>query len=138
MNLRKARIRGQLYADVQDERRYRQAYCIYEYQPNRKAEHPKEFLKEFSGYLHTDGYKGYHALPEVIKVVCCWAYARRYFDEALKVLPAAQRNSSQVHEGWTYCNQLFAIEDKLKKRSQEERYAQPQKRAKPILDAFLR
>ena len=55
MNLRKARIRGQLYADVQDERRYRQAYCIYEYQPNRKAEHPKEFLKEFSGFCTRTG-----------------------------------------------------------------------------------
>lgn len=111
---------------------------LYEYQPNRKADHPKEFLKDFSGYLHTDGYKGYHVLPEEIKVVGCWAHARRYFDEALKVLPAAQRNASQAHKGWAYCNQLFAIEDKLKKCSPEERYHQRQKKAKPILDAFLR
>ena len=87
---------------------------LYEYQPNRKADHPKEFLKDFSGYLHTDGYKGYHVLPEEIRVVGCWAHARRYFDEALKVLPAAQRNASQAHKGWAHCNQLFAIEDKLK------------------------
>ena len=72
---------------------------LYEYQPNRKADHPKEFLKDFSGYLHTDGYKGYHVLPEEIRVVGCWAHARRYFDEALKVLPAAQRNASQAHKG---------------------------------------
>lgn len=111
---------------------------LYEYQPNRKAEHPKAFLKDFSGYLHTDGYKGYHALPEKIRVVGCWAHARRYFDEALKVLPAAQRSSSQVYKGWAYCNQLFAIEDKLKKCSPEERYNQRQKKARPILDAFLR
>lgn len=64
---------------------------LYEYQPDRKAEHPKEFLN-FSGYLHTDGYKGYHTLPENIRGVGCWAHASRYFDEALKVLPAAQRN----------------------------------------------
>ena len=68
----------------------------------------------------------------------CWAHARRYFDEALKVLPAAQRNASQAHKGWAYCNQLFAIEDKLKKCSPEERYHQRQKKAKPILDAFLK
>ena len=111
---------------------------LYEYQPDRKAEHPKEFLKDFSGYLHTDGYKGYHTLPENIRGVGCWTHARRYFDEALKVLPAAQRNSSQVHKGWAYCNQLFAIEDKLKKCSPEERHSQRQKKAKPILDAFLR
>ena len=87
---------------------------LYEYQPDRKAERPREFLKGFSGYLHTDGYKGYHTLPGNIRIVGCWAHARRYFDEALKVLPAAQRNTSQVHKGWAYCNQLFSIEDKLK------------------------
>lgn len=27
---------------------------IFEYQPNRRHEHPKEFLKEFCGFLHTD------------------------------------------------------------------------------------
>lgn len=30
---------------------------LYEYQPNRKKDHPEAFLKGFSGYLHTDGYK---------------------------------------------------------------------------------
>ena len=29
---------------------------LYEYQPDRKAEHAEDFLKGFSGYLHTDGY----------------------------------------------------------------------------------
>ena len=115
-----------------------QAIVLYEYQPDRKKEHPEAFLKGFSGYLHTDGYKGYHSLPERIRVVGCWAHARRYFDEALKVLPAAQRNSSQAHKGWAYCNQLFVLEDKLKKCSPEERYTQRQKRARPVLDAFWR
>jgi transposase len=32
---------------------------LYDYQPNRKAEHPKRFLKNFSGYLHADGYEVY-------------------------------------------------------------------------------
>ena len=77
---------------------------LYEYQPDRKKEHPKEFLEGFTGYLHTDGYPGYHALPENITVVGCWAHARRYFDEALKVLPPAQRNASQAYRGWAYCN----------------------------------
>ncbi len=62
---------------------------LYEYQPSRKAEHAEKFLEGFSGYLHADGYQGYHRLPEKIRVVGCWAHARRKFDEALK-RPAAQ------------------------------------------------
>lgn len=60
---------------------------LYEYQPSRKAEHAAAFLKDFSGWLHADGYQGYHKLPENIRVVGCWAHARRKFDEALQTLP---------------------------------------------------
>ena len=39
---------------------------LYEYQPGRGAKYPEEFLKDFKGYLHTDGYAVYHGLPEDI------------------------------------------------------------------------
>ena len=42
---------------------------LYEYQPERKAQNPKEFLKDFSGHLHTDGYKGYHCLLDTSRCV---------------------------------------------------------------------
>ncbi len=45
---------------------------LYEYQPGRGACHPKTFLAGFKGYLHTDGYAGYHSLPDEITVVGCW------------------------------------------------------------------
>jgi transposase len=31
---------------------------LYEYQPTRKGQHPKQFLGDFQGYLHVDGYGG--------------------------------------------------------------------------------
>ena len=48
---------------------------LYEYQPGRGARHPKAFLTGFRGYLHTDGYAGYHNLSDEITVVGCWAHA---------------------------------------------------------------
>ena len=41
---------------------------LYEYQPDRGAKHPQAFLTGFRGYLHPDGYAGYHDLPEGITV----------------------------------------------------------------------
>ena len=38
---------------------------LYEYQPSRKAEHAAKFLDGFSGFLHADGYQGYHKLPGI-------------------------------------------------------------------------
>ena len=39
--------------------------ALYEYQTGRKAEHarPGPSSKVFSGWLHADGYQGYHKLP---------------------------------------------------------------------------
>jgi len=44
---------------------------LYDYQPDRKHIHPETFLKKFSGFLHADGYDGYHKLPAGITVVGC-------------------------------------------------------------------
>ena len=52
-----------------------QPVVLYEYQPSRSSHNPRNFLHEFTGYLHTDGYSGYHNLPENITVVGCWAHA---------------------------------------------------------------
>lgn len=60
---------------------------LYEYQSNRKAENAEKFLDRFSGWLHADGYQGYHKLPKNIRIVGCFAHARRKFEEALKILP---------------------------------------------------
>ena len=110
---------------------------LYEYQPNRKAENPKNFLKGFSGYLHTDGYTGYHSLPEEITIVGCWAHARRKFDEAMKALPKGKAKGSSAAQGLSYCTMLFEIEKGLAELSPGERYKQRLEQAKPVLDAFL-
>ena len=99
--------------------------------------HAERFLEGFSGYLHADGYQGYHKLPENIRVVGCWAHARRKFDEALNALPPNQREGTAALTGLEYCNKLFAWEERFKKLSPEERKRQRLKEEKPILDALL-
>lgn len=113
------------------------AIVLYEYQPSRRAEHAEEFLKGFSGYLHADGYQGYHRLPENIRVVGCWAHARRKFDEALNAIPPDKREDSAAWTGLKYCNELFAWEKQFANLSPEKRKNQRLKEEKPILDALL-
>ncbi len=81
---------------------------LYEYQKTRGGEHPRKFLSGFRGYLHVDGYAGYHKVPHVT-LVGCWAHARRKFHEALQVLPASKAKAPVVsQEGLDFCNRLFA------------------------------
>ena len=110
---------------------------LYEYQPGRGAKHPKEFLAGYSGYLHTDGYAGYHDLGEDITVVGCWAHTRRKFDEAVKSLPKGKAKGSSASQGLTYCNLLFGIEQEITDKTAEERYEERLKQAKPVLDAMF-
>ena len=110
---------------------------LYEYKPDRKSENAEKFLSGFSGWLHADGYQGYHRLPENICVVGCWAHARRKFDEAVNALPKPEQAGSAALEGQRYCTKLFAIEKELAGLTPEERYTQRLEREKPVLDALL-
>ena len=110
---------------------------LYEYQPGRGVRHPKEFLAGYKGYLHTDGYQGYHSLPEDITVVGCWAHLRRKFDEAVRSLPKGKAKGSSASQGLTYCNLLFGIEQEMAELTAEERHKQRLEQAKPILDAMF-
>ena len=110
---------------------------LYEYQPDRKQAHPKEFLSGFEGYLHTDGYAGYHNLPEEITVVGCWAHARRYFDEAVKAQPKGKQSTGSAATGLAYCTKLFHIEKELAQLEPEERQKQRLEQEKPVLDALF-
>lgn len=110
---------------------------LYEYQPNRKAENAEAFLNGFTGWLHADGYSGYHRLPSQIRVVGCWAHLRRKFDEAVNALPKGEQDKSPALEGMQYCNLLFAIEKELADLPAEERKAQRLARSRPVMDALL-
>jgi hypothetical protein len=87
--------------------------AIYEYQPDRKGEHPKNFPSKFRGFCHTDGFSGYRNLEnslENITLVGCWAHARRKFNDAYKITKA---EGTPAKIGLDYCNELFRLERKF-------------------------
>ena len=87
---------------------------LYDYTQGRSGSYAKNYLAEFNGYLHTDGYAGYHQLEPSITLCGCWAHARRKFDEAIKVIDNAKRVSSLENQGLVLINRLFALEEKIK------------------------
>jgi transposase len=109
---------------------------FYDYQPDKKKERPRDFLKGFSGFLMTDGYSAYHSLPENIIVVGCFAHCRRYFESALKCMKEKDQPGSLAAEGMQFCDTLFDIERKIKDKPFEERYALRNKMAAPVLEEF--
>ena len=107
---------------------------LYEYQEGRSGSYPIAFLKDFHGYLQTDGYSGYNDVENVTHVGC-WAHLRRKFNDAVKAQPKGTKTGSAV-EGLAYCTKLFMIERELQDLPPEKRYEERLKREKPLLDQF--
>lgn len=113
------------------------AMVLFDYQMTRAGTHPGQFLSGFKGYLHVDGYPGYHGLKDII-LVGCWAHARRKFDEALKSLPPKNFNAPvPAKEGLAFCNRLFAIERELQDYTPAKRFEARLERSRPVLDEFF-
>jgi len=109
---------------------------LYDYQPDRRQERPREFLRGYRGYLMTDAYAAYHNLPDEIVVVGCFAHVRSRFFDALKCLKEEERPSSLAYTGKQYCDRLFDIEREIKNKTFDERFALRNEQSAPILEAF--
>lgn len=62
-----------------------QKLVLFDYRMSRGREGPQELLKNYKGYLQTDGYQVYDAFAKQdgITLLCCMAHARRKFEQAL-------------------------------------------------------
>lgn len=117
--------------------RYDKPIVIYDYQPSRSGKIPKEFLKDFSGYLHVDGYSGYNNIDNVI-LVGCLAHVRRYFNDAFKLIENMEEaKQSNTAKGLAYCNKLFALDKESKELDIDKRYLFKQEKIKPLFEEFF-
>lgn len=109
---------------------------IYDYQEGRSGSYAKAFLSGFKGYLHTDGWGGYHQLEPDITLCGCWAHLRRKFDEALAVMKDKDPNST-AGIGLNYCNKLFEIEREIASNLPDQCHDIRQEKSKKITDEFF-
>ena len=108
---------------------------LYDYQPSRNGDHAVNFLKDFKGYVHSDGYAGYNKLTDITRCGC-WAHLRRKFVEAVPTKKSKDASLTSAEIGRDFCNQLFHIEEGLKNLSPKERFCKRLELEKPVLEAF--
>lgn len=115
---------------------------IYEYQKTRSSSCPKNFLKNFTGYLQTDGYEGYNKV-ENVKWISCLAHIRRKFYDIVSTLDAEGKRKSRAVIGLNYCTQLYNIEKDIKELYKDcddyykKRYEIRLKKSAPVIDEFI-
>lgn len=107
---------------------------LFDYQPGRGREGPKQILQNFKGFLQTDGYSVYDFFKEKedITVLHCMAHARRMFYEAQA--NDADRSAYALEQ---FAN-LYAIERDIKEQQLQHEQALElrQQKAVPILQCL--
>ncbi len=117
--------------------RYDVPIVYYEYHTSRAAEAAEEFLKNYEGICHTDGYPVYHSLKPEITVVGCLAHIKRKFSDAIKSIEPDKQKNTFCYRGQEYCDAIFHVEKRLKDFSPEERHHKRQVELKPLMDVFF-
>ena len=107
---------------------------LVDYQKGRSRDGPKQLLKNFKGYLQTDGYNVYDTLVSEKKDLIhlnCVAHARRYFYDAMENDPMAEQALSMFQ-------QLYAIEREARESmmTPEQRHMLRLNKALPIWDTL--
>lgn len=123
--------------------KYDDDIVLYEYQSNRAGANAKEYLKDFTGYLHVDGYKGYNAV-ENVTIVNCFAHLRRKFNDIYVTLPEELKETSNVATALKYCNDIYNLDKEsyklINKENRElsvkERFEYKQSNVRPLLEEF--
>ncbi|MEF9898071.1 MAG: IS66 family transposase [Pseudomonas sp.] len=103
----------------------------FAYSPDRKGQHPRAHLKNFSGILQADGYAGFAQLyaTGTIEEAACWAHARHKFYDVYKYLA-----SPLAAEALQRIAALYAIESEIRGQPPNLRKAVRQSRASPLLE----
>lgn len=86
---------------------------LFDWQPSRKADHPRDFLKDFSGTVITDGYQVYHKLGrerDDLTIGGCWIHARRPFSDFIKSLKGAA-DGTIAQEAYAMITEMLHIDN---------------------------
>jgi transposase len=111
----------------------------YQYSPSWHGKYPQRHLARFTGKLQVDAYAGFEPLfvpsapgvPARMEEISCMAHARRKFFDLYAAL-----KSPLAREALDRIGKLYQIEDRIRGRSPEERLAQRQAHAVPVLEAL--
>ena len=116
-------------------------FVLYEYQKTRKADHPREFLKDYNGICVTDGYEVYHTLGKErkdLKIAGCYAHARRKFADVVKTLGGEQKAKDTVaYKAVQLIGMIYQQEKLCAEMTPEDRLEHRKSSIAPLVDAFF-
>ena len=107
---------------------------LFDYRPSRSREGPWAMLKNFKGYLQTDGYSAYDIFKhqEGVTMLSCMAHTRRYFEQAL------DSDKARATHALAEIQKLYAVERNAREEnlSHAQRHLLRLQEALPVLNGL--
>lgn len=113
---------------------------LYDWQSSRRADHPRDFLKDFCGTVVTDGYQVYHKLAderEDLKVAGCWIHARRPFADFIKSVGLKTAKGTIAQEAYDRITDILHTDNEFDDLPVSDRKKQRQTKLKEKVDAYF-
>ena len=113
---------------------------LFEWQPSRRSDHPREFLKDFSGIVVTDGYQVYHTIGderEDLAISGCWVHARRPFAEFIKSMEPDAAKGTIAQKAYDLITELMHLDNGFDDLPTRDRLRQRQLILKKKVDAYF-
>jgi transposase len=133
--------KGRIWAYVRDQRPWAGTAppgAVYRFAPDWKEEHVRDHLRQTSGILQADGYKGYAKLYDPgpdgaaqLREAACWAHLRRDFHDVWTAT-----GSAIAREALDRIGALYDIEREITGQPADVRRSVRQKQSKPRVEAF--
>jgi transposase len=111
---------------------------FYRYSPTRSGEVPREVLQGYGGYLQTDAFSAYDGLGKQVRLVGCFAHARRNFVKVIDARGKGNKKAGSAEVALDYIRKLYAIEKigRQQDLSPTALYAFRKEKAEAILHEF--
>ena len=113
---------------------------LFDWQPSRRTDHPREFLKDFSGTVVTDGYQVYHTLGKErpdLNIAGCWIHARRPYAEFIKSVGLQAAKGSIAQEAYDMITEIMHMDNGYDDLSPKDRKMQRQLHLKKKVDDYF-
>jgi transposase len=117
---------------------------VYQYAPSRSGQVAEDFIGAYHGYVQSDAFAGYDRLegkPD-IRLMGCWAHARRKFFAVVKVKKKIRSNrknpKSLADDALEFIAQLYRLEKQAREQElgPDQIRQLRQDKAVPVLNQF--
>lgn len=115
---------------------------LYDYQMTRRTDHPRAFLKNYKGFLVTDGYQAYHTIDSErndLTVAGCWIHARRGFADVVKSSGMSDEavKDTVAYKALQIIRTISRHESSYREMTPEQRLEERKRTVAPLVDAFF-